>query len=355
MCDECVDEIDIAYSALVSADILVEKIIGINEIARIAKSELRLRRYLEVKWNKRKIQAIRSAVSMAEKSKSSTQIASEIAKIMNRWPKDVIGVFNTELANIYRLARIAGYKKASGKTKASLQFNIPKTEGKIFTTKSKAKVEPSFDVVDVEAIEALEGRNIFWIGNHYNTNISDSIKNTTKETMIEAGNSPSEAGKLMEKRIKEVLSTFTTPAGYIGTQKHYFEGLVANAMTVGRVYGQLRSFSEIGITKYTIVNPGGSRMCSVCEAINGTTFETTQGLEQIKAEYAAKKPEDIKNIHPWPKAVDVIGKNSNELSAAGLSLPPYHFRCRCTVDLATDIKSYEELTPIKFPIPPKAA
>ena len=52
------------------------------------------------------------------------------------------------------------------------------------------------------------------------------------------------------ERIKEILSKFITPGGFVGTEKQYFEGLVSNAMTVGRVYGQMRSFSQIGITRY---------------------------------------------------------------------------------------------------------
>jgi hypothetical protein len=359
MCNDCGDNIDAAYAALISADVLVEKIRGISEVARIAKAEIRLRRYLEAKWDVRKAEAIRISVSMAKKLKNNKEISSSIGKIMNKWSKDVIPAFNTEIARVYRLARIAGYKKATGQTAASLQFNIPKTEGNtnavLKAKKPKAKGLPVFDLVDEQAVDSLESKNTFWVGNHYDANISDSIKEITKITMIEAGKSPSESGKLMGDRIKTILGTFTTPLGYTGTQQQYFEGLVANAMTVGRAYGQLRSFSEIGITKYTIVNPGGDRICPVCEQIQGTTFSTKQGLSQIEKEYSAKNPEDIKRIHPWPKLKDIDGKNSTELSSQGLSLPPYHFRCRCTVDVSVDIESYEDLSPMVFPIPPKAA
>jgi len=355
MCKGCGDSIDVAYAALVSADVLVEKVVGITEVARIAKAEIRLRRYLEVKWDRKKAAAVRVAASMAKKFKPHAQIAAAVGREMNKWPANVLPTFNTELARVYRLARVAGHKKATGQTKASLQFNVPKTEGDTRTVtkakKPKARAIPAFDVVDEQAIAMLEEKNVFWVGNHYDANISDTVRDTAKTTMVEAGQSTTQAGKLMGERIKGVLSTFVTPLGYTGTQKQYFEGLTANAMTVGRVYGQLRSFAEIGITKYTIVNPGGSRICPVCASIQGTTFEVKQGLEQIQNEYGAKKPEDIKQIHPWPKASEVIGKDSDALAAQGLSLPPYHFRCRCTVDVSTEIESYEELIPIQFPVP----
>jgi hypothetical protein len=327
MCKECGDNIDAAYVAMVASHTLIEKVIGLNEIARIAKAEIRLRRYVEAKWDRRKAAAVQIATSMAKNKKKPKAIASAVAKEMNKWTSDVLPTFNTELARVYRLARIAGHKKATGQTKASLQFNIPKTEDNtipiVKAKKPKTRVIPTFDVVDEQTVSALEDKNIFWIGNHYDSNISDSIRDTTKETMIQAGASPKEAGKLMNERIKNALGVFTTPLGYIGTQTQYFEGLVANAMTVGRVYGQLRSFAKIGITKYTIVNPGGSRMCPVCAELQGTTFEVKQGLKQIESEYAAKNPEDIKSLHPWPKVSEVAGKDSDALASQGLSLPPF--------------------------------
>jgi hypothetical protein len=360
MCNRCengsYDALDKAYADMASFDFVVEKALGLSEVASIAKAELRLRKYVEGKWNVRKSEAAKTAARMAKGGKGYKEISSAVGKIMNRWSKDVLPVYNVEMRRVYRLARIAGHKKATGQTKASLQFNIPKTEESTVTkAKPKVRAVPNFDLVDQQAMEMLEDKNIFWVGNHYDANISDSVRDTARNTLVEAGQSTTTAGKLMESRITGMLSAFVTPSGYTGSQKQYFEGLVANAMTVGRVYGQLRSFSQIGITKYTIVNPGGDRICPVCASIQGTTFETKQGLEQIEREYAASNPEDIKSIHPWPKESQVIGKDADGLSAMGLSLPPYHFRCRCTCDVSTEIESYEELVPIPFPSSSKAA
>jgi hypothetical protein len=345
--------IDEAYLNLLYADILVEKVLGIKEISRIAKSEIRLRKYLEKKWNVRRNEAIKSAVELARNKKSYKTISSSINAIMNKWSRDVLPVYNSEMREVYKLARIAGYKKASGKTKASLQFNVPKTSKSIPIKKADSDIHVDFDLVDENTIEALENKNIFWVGEHYDKNISDSVKDTAKSVMVEAGESTSLAGQLMGERIKDILSKFSTPGGFVGTEKQYFEGLVSNAMTVGRVYGQMRSFSQIGITRYEIVNPGGDRICEVCANIQGTTFDIKQGLEQITKEFKSSSPEDIKKIHPWVGSSKVIGKSSDSLASMGLSLPPYHFRCRCTIDVSSEVESFEDLTPISFPIPPK--
>lgn len=347
MCCNC----DTINDLIIESDKTVFKALSISEISQMAKIELRLRMYLENKWIVRKKQAISKASSMAGSNKSSNQISSTINKIMNQWSKDVIKTFNKEMREVYKLARIAGHKKATRQTKTSLQYNVPATTGdeKTIITKAASRL-PDFDLVDEEAMDALDDRNIFWVGKHYDENLSKTIAKTAKETMIEAGHSPSQASKLMSERINKALTVFVTPRGFTGTAKQYFEGLVANAMTVGRSYGQMKSFADVGIQKYTIVNPGGSRICPVCEQLNGTTFETQQGLNQIALEYKAKKPEDIKSIHPWPRSKSIVAnKSPKELSNIGLSLPPYHYRCRCTVDI-TDVSSYEDLTPLDFPI-----
>jgi hypothetical protein len=270
---------------------------------------------------------------------------------MNKWAKDVTPTFNAEIAGVYRLARLAGYKKATKQTTASLQFNVPKTEGETTTVK-KAKVQalPSFDLVDEEAVAALKDKNTFWLGDHYDTNMSDSIRDTARQSMVEAGQSPAVAAQLMKQRVKDMLGKVVTPKGFIGTEKQYFEGLVSNAMTVGRVQGQMRSFAQIGITRYKIVNPGGTRICAVCASIEGKTFTIQQGLNQIEQEFEAKSKDDIKAVHPWPRSAKAVeGKSSKELADAGMSLPPYHFRCRCTVDVSDEIGSYEQLQPMTFP------
>ena len=41
--------------------------------------------------------------------------------------------------------------------------------------------------------------------------------------------------------------------------------------------------------------------------------------------------EAAKAAHPWVKEADVAGKNTDELAAAGILMPPIHARCRCTL------------------------
>jgi len=352
MCNVCDNDIESTYRAVVASNHLVAKAFKLSYTAQLAQTELRLRRYLEAKWNIRRTEAVSKASSMARKKSRAAAITAAINKIMKPWAPEVLPKFNKEMESVYRMARVAGHKKATRQSTASLQYNIPPTTGDDKTVaKAKYDVNPTFDLIDEAAIDALENQNVFWVGQHYDENLSKTIAATAKETMIEAGQSTEKAAKLMEERITNALTIFVTPAGFAGTEKQYFEGLVANAMTVGRTYGQMRSFAQIGIQKYTIVNPGGSRICEVCLGLQGKTFTTEQGLDQIINEFAAKKPETIKLVHPWPRsAKGIAGKTSSQLASAGLALPAYHFRCRCTIDIV-DVSSYADLVPMTFPIP----
>ncbi len=131
-------------------------------------------------------------------------------------------------------------------------------------------------------------------------------------------------------------------------------------MTNGRVRGQVRSFVDIGVTRYEIVNPMDRRTSPICQFMNGRVFTVREGASQIESIAGATDPETVKKEHPWmsAKAAGAIhGRGGDRaLARAGLSLPPYHFRCRTTVDISTESISFATLTPreqrVKIPVRP---
>ena len=351
--------IRLAYERLCAADAIVAKALRVSELAKMAKLELRTRQLLDKQWNVLAKQATARATSMAQKGKKSKAIDKAVAQIMGKWAKVVTPPFNKNAEEVYKLARQVGHKKATKQIKASLAFDTPnlsEQEG-VETKKAKAQALGAFDVADAEAIAVLAENNTFWIGEHYDANLSASIATTTSETIAQAGASRVAAATLMAQRVEAALGSIATPGGFHGTSLQYFEGLTANAMTVGRTFGQLRSFSDIGITRYQIVNPSDSRTCKVCAHMDGKVFTTEQGNAQMAADLAAEEPDDIKASHPWLSFSALLGvsgapgqitgaagtKDSAALAAAGLALPSYHFRCRCTVDIDEAVGSFSAL------------
>lgn len=339
--------LEMLFESLRVSEDTIAKALNISEVGQIARTELRLREYLLGQWNAITAKAVTRASSMAIRGQSTKSIASAVAKIMKGWPKLAVPRMNADQDKIYRLARTAGWKKATEQTKAPLTYDTPNlTEMIVEKALPGFEVLPSFDVIDDEAIAALQGQQVLWIGEHYEKNLAAAIQQTTRETIVEAGRNRALAGKLMSERLTKEFAHVRTLGGFNGSAEQYFEGLTANAATVARAHGQLSSFMRVGSTRYSIVNPRDRRTCPVCVHMDGKTFTTQQGGDQMFAELKAESPDQIKQIHPWhsKKSLDKISskpgrgsaKDSAALANAGFALPPFHFRCRCAVDIDSD-------------------
>lgn len=280
---------------------------------------------------------------------------------MQKWPADVEQAFTSALGSVYKLARAAGHKKATGKSKASLQYVLPETP--IEKAKPKTRVEPpkpppvapkiperelsmSLDLQDTKAIAALQKQEMFWIGEHYGANVDNAIKEGVTPKLVQ-GLGREAAGRMVQEAVSQKLRGVYTPSGWRGTDADYFEGVAANAVTRARVEGQMESFSRVKVVTYEIVNPLDSRTTPFCADMNGTFFSVQEGMGQLAKLRGAKTPDEVKAAHPWMshKAAQAIrGKGgSKALAKVGLALPPYHFRCRSTVDVASEAVSFSDL------------
>lgn len=335
--------VDILYAYVYTTDEMVSKALGLTEIARIARHELRLGEYLLSKWRVRAKEASTLAGQAVAQGGTVDAACAIVDTTMAKWAKDVRVPYANTLASVYKLARAAGHKKATGRTKASLQYVLP--EQLVQKAKAPAKtpeVAMAFDLQDTKAIAALQQQEMMWIGEHYGANVASSIRDGVAPAM--AGLGRAEAGRAVARVVSERLKDIRVPGGWNGSDAAYFEGLAANAVTNARVQGQLESFARVKVVAYQIVNPMDSRTTPICEAMNGTIIKVSDGMGQLGKLRGAKSPEDVKSAHPWVSskvAAAAKGKGSKALAAAGLAFPPYHFRCRSTVDIATGYESYE--------------
>ena len=248
--------LDVAYDRLVAVDEAIFKAAKLSEVARIAKLEQRLREYVDARWNAQSVKAAGAAASATKAGRSAKQISAAVRKAMKPWEAPVAKRMNRDTA-AYRLAKTAGHKKASGKTKASLQYDTPNLTDQVEKARRKrprGTADASFGLADEEAIKALAESNTFWVGRHYDENVSRAVSEVAADALA-TGASRSAAAVTMRERIVEALASTSSAGGFHGSSTQYFEGLVANAMTVARTQGQLRSFVDLGVEKYVIVNP----------------------------------------------------------------------------------------------------
>lgn len=353
-CECCAQKLDVLHDVIRLSDVSIAKALMISEVAQIARTEMRMRDYLTGKWRNRASEAAVRAGSVVSGGGDLKAAYSAVDKVMGKWAGEVESRAKKDLENVYYLARKAGWKKGTGQTKASLQYVVPNFTNNLETggesvTKARRKIAealPSFDQLDEKAVADLQDDQMLWIGRHYNANLREAVREAVEPSMIE-GLGHREAGKLVREAVLEQLGKVVVPGGFNGSDAKYFEGIAANVSTNGRVRGQVRSFKDIGVTKYEIVNPMDDRTTPICAFMNGTVFTVKDGESQIARTSAAKNPAQVKQAHPWLGVKQVKGifkkGGTRGLVKAGLALPPYHFRCRSTVDVSVESMSFDEL------------
>lgn len=335
------ESIDHYYFLKALTDATIAKAFGVSEVGKIAKTEKRLREYFLKKWEAASKKAVRQGSTVGISSAASKKLKRTVGRIVYSWKKDVQGIFLTELEYIYRTARVAGFKKVTGKTKGSLQYDTDQFE----VLKAKKVPIPTFEgfsftLVDEKAIKAIQEQQLFWIG-EFTDGFSNAIEEVAREVILEVGEDPIRAGALLKERLEKSFEYIKIPGGFTGTAVAYFEGLTANAATVARVQGQLRSFLEADAKAFMIVNPMDERTCPRCSLLDGLEFPIESGVRQMEAEQDADTIDKVKTAHPWfsESRFNEIRNNSSDkdlaknLDKAGITLPPFHFRCRCTVDI----------------------
>lgn len=334
--------LDRLHDGITAADDLLYKALRLREVTRIARLETQLRRYLLAKWEEHARMAERKASKMATQLKKPSEISRAIRSEMEKWAKEVLPRTNDTVERIYKLARESGWKKANKKTTGSLSYSTPNLQE--VTAKAKPPVSdivPSFDLIDEEAIEAMQEHQTFWIGEHYDKNVGKTVADTTRETMLEAGKDRRAAGKLMRERIGNVLHSFSIPGQFRGSAAKYMEGVAANAATTARSFGHLKSFVDAGVVKYEWNAVNDRRVCSQCSHMDGKIFTVDQGSSVMDAEMRAKTPAGVKRAHPFigeskagiaqlrslsPTKGRGPARESAKLAGAGIAMPPLHFR-----------------------------
>lgn len=345
-CECCSKRADLLHDVLAASDEAVAKALMVSEVAQIARGEQRIRLHLLEKWRIRSEQAAATAERIIAGGGKIPSALRAVDKAMARWHGDVAERYKQHLGQAYRLARIAGHKKGTGQTKAPLAYYVPNFTAQLQSDVKKAKVKgPVFDLVDKAAIETLEEQNVIWLGDLYTEGVAPVVREAVRPALI-AGLGRAEAGKMVRQAVAEKLDKFTSPGGWNGTAAKYFEGVAANSTTQARVSGQLRSFSQLKITRYEIMNPMDDRTSIICTFMNGKVFEIKDGLDQVANDSKAKNPDGLRASHPWLGITAIKGiaarGGTKALAEAGLALPPYHFRCRSTVDIS-ETTSYRDL------------
>ena len=328
-------------------DSIVAKSIGVSELARAARIETLQRKFLESEWDKLARQAMKTARAELRKRdgpitvEDQDRVVAVVGRTMAQWAGRVTDRHLKDLREIYELAHIAAARKALGYTDARMDFTTPKRS----VEKAEAPaIKPSFDTLDRRALAALEKRQKIWIGKHYDDNVERQVRSSVRTSMPK-GIGRIAAGKALDEDLARTLGRVRIPKGFNGSNASYFEGLAAHAATQARASAQLNVFRRTGYTMYEIVNPQDHRTCERCQAMDGHVFYVKDGMTQLSRLARTSTPEGVKRAAPYlsrqrartmttgPKGTP---KSTRGLARLGIVMSPFHFKCRCNMDVTPD-------------------
>ncbi|HMQ79205.1 MAG TPA: minor capsid protein [Ignavibacteria bacterium] len=180
------------------------------------------------------------------------------------------------------------------------------------------KMKLSFNVNDVEASKILAEQNLFWVGEHYSKNLK------AKFDEITSGYFDS------DKTLQQIADDFEKNFKNLTNQgEQYFYDLAEHQTNTVRELGKVNGFEQANVQYYEIRAIIDDRTSDICRRMNGTIFPVERAIEYRDNILNLNDPEKIKEASPWlsPEEVQALPADAADLPP-GLSLPPYHFRCR---------------------------
>lgn len=333
-------------------DDAIAKAAGVAAPARIARTETTLQRFMSDDWRLRSRRAAANAAAIAVRGTGSFGDSAEALVVdaidaeMKPWATDIEPRMRSDIASVYAIGRRHGVDRA-------------KEVGHVAKAPSQAELVASFDTVDRQALGALENQQLFWIGGFYEKGVSTTIADHVRDCAVRLGRDRRAVGRELQATVAAQLSHVKMPAGFAGNADTYFRGLAGNAVTVARADGQLQSFARLGITHYVIGNPIDEKTCPVCGHMDGKSFSVADGLQTMTGALTAATPEGVRVAHPWLGAKAMLalspsrgGRGEPGLTKAGFNFPPFHFHCRCFIDIHEESMTRPLRAPRKPPALP---
>ena len=187
--------------------------------------------------------------------------------------------------------------------------------------KSEFAPQMSLSLPDIRAIDVLTKHNCYWLGEHYGKHIGPKVAELTRNA-LQVGQGRDE----LAKELREALG------GKVGGYK-YWDVVSSAALVRSRSFGCISGMVEAGITEYEILAMGDERMCPICGELNGQTFSVAATQKVIDQTLGISDPDEFKEAMPW-HTEPPVGKSKDDLIAEGMSVPPFHGRCRCVLVMA---------------------
>ena len=112
----------------------------------------------------------------------------------------------------------------------------------------------------------------------------------------------------------------------------YWHTVSTSAASRAYHYGVIRAGRRLGYRGYRLVAVMDHKTSDICRTLNGREFWLADA-ERIYERVAAAEGDDIREVHPWIQGEEARGLTEDEVLERATYVPPFHGRCRTTMQL----------------------
>lgn len=193
--------------------------------------------------------------------------------------------------------------------------------------KSLAAIDYALKAKDIESMKELHRYGFFWVGQTYDRFVSKDVQGLLRE-YFDKGLTCAQLAEGMSILMRDR----ETPR-----MRGYFELLADHLTTKVAEMGHLSGYEEAGVEYVEIVARLDDRTTDICRHLHGRVIPIGIMQNQRNRILDAAHRGDMeaaKSAQPMigsKRTQDILsmGRTSN-ITAQGIGLPPYHFRCRTT-------------------------
>lgn len=187
----------------------------------------------------------------------------------------------------------------------------------------------SYSLSDYRAIEFFKDSDNFYLG-RFITDESTTRKITAyiKKEYLENGGEIGRSDAML-KKFKENFE------GVLDGEDWKIRRVIDTTVSRMRVTGALHYMAQAEVTEYEIVEVMDSHTCEYCKHMNGKKFSVAESFSKVEdmdfgdGSILRERFPFVTSVFKKPEEMD--GLSASELSAKGVSMPPYHPSCRGTI------------------------
>ena len=190
-------------------------------------------------------------------------------------------------------------------------------------------------IEDQRLAAQIQNQNLFWIGNHFGSDISQDFRETMT-TAIAQGYTREMLAKTLQEKFADLGEK----------SQYYWQGLAEHTALRIREFGRLNGYEKAGAKYYRLTNPMDNRTSEICWALVSegkiypleTALKVRDQLMDVDVNQGGLEEarDRIKALAPWVKESQIERDSEGipvGVSGAHTPFPPFHWKCRTKTEI----------------------